>query len=64
MQPKTFFKAKWGIFVGILGIAVVLIVYLVISMSNTSEIQGDDALWRWGERYLLTGEYEQGNCRI
>ena len=44
MQPKTFFKAKWGIFVGILGIAVVLIVYLVISMSNTSEIQVRRAL--------------------
>lgn len=58
MQPKTFFKAKWGIFVGILGIAVVLIVYLVISMSNTSEIQVRRAL-EMGERYLLTGEYEQ-----
>lgn len=58
MQPKTFFKAKWGIFVGILGIAVVLIVYLVISMLNTSEIQVRRAL-EMGERYLLTGEYEQ-----
>ena len=63
MQPKTFFKAKWGIFVGILGIAVVLIVYLVISMLNTSEIQGD-ARSGDGRTISANRRIEQGNCRI
>lgn len=58
MGMKKFMNVRWGILAGIIGIAVVLAVYLVVSMVNSPETQVRRAL-ELGERYLLEGEYEQ-----
>ena len=51
-------KDKWGIFAGIAGMTLVIVIYLLFTSFYNSEVRFRKAM-ELGERYLLEEEYEQ-----